>query len=134
MSWLCLAVAGYAAMAVQTQEFELHWMHSVERVQWHEHYRVEPPKLVLTENRVQGSGAGMEPDADAVLKQGWWVSQRHMAVPELTLPDSGFTNALQLCSGGQCAPLASWLPRDGADRNTPYQLWASSDSHCDDAG
>ncbi|MEZ5450817.1 MAG: DUF1850 domain-containing protein [Thiolinea sp.] len=31
--------------------------------------------LQLLQARVKGSGAGMEPGDDAVLKDGWWVWQ-----------------------------------------------------------
>jgi hypothetical protein len=52
------------------QSFTLVWTHSVERTEWRESWRVTPAGLVLTEARVKGSGAGMEPATDAVWIDG----------------------------------------------------------------
>ena len=69
---LCVIGAGETVRIAATV-FSLSWMHSVEKIPWQEYWRVEPDRLVLTEARVKGSGAGMEPPADARHEDGWYV-------------------------------------------------------------
>jgi hypothetical protein len=42
-------------------------MHSVEKVEWQEDWRIIISKLKIVDARVKGSGAGMEPPADSKL-------------------------------------------------------------------
>lgn len=81
--------------------FTLSWTHSVERTGWSETYRVEEAGLRLIEARVMGSGAGMDPGDDAVLKGNWWVWTPTLgAVPKLVLAASGATvGGWSLCEG-----------------------------------
>ncbi|WPY95163.1 DUF1850 domain-containing protein [Limimaricola variabilis] len=103
----CLMV-GVAALGLATGAFELSWTHSVEKVEWRERWRVERDALELVEARVRGSGAGMEPGPDAVLRDGWWVWSPGLVVPSLSLAASGATGAgWQLCADGQCRELAT---------------------------
>lgn len=69
---LCLIGAGETVRLAVTV-FSLSWMHTVEKVPWEESWRVEPTQLVLTEARVKGSGAGMEPPPNARHEDGWYV-------------------------------------------------------------
>lgn len=100
---LCILAAGKVA-ALAVTAFTLSWTHSVEKTLWEEDWRVTPAGLEIVEARIKGSGAGMEPPADAVLEDGWWryapaVSPR----PELVLAASGATGAgWSLCAEGSC--------------------------------
>jgi len=69
---LCVIGAG-EAVRIAAVAFSLSWTHSVEKIPWQEQWRIEPDALVLTEARVKGSGAGMEPPPDAKLVGGWFV-------------------------------------------------------------
>lgn len=69
---LCLAGAGLS-LQLSVAAFTLGWIHTVERTAWEEDWRVEADTLVLTESRIKGSGAGMEPPADARLVDGWFA-------------------------------------------------------------
>lgn len=101
----CL-MAGGIALALAGPAFQLRWTHSVEKVEWVEDWRVEPGALRLTSARVKGSGAGMEPAAGAVLKDGWWIWATDRQVASLTLAASGATGAgWQLCDAASCRSL-----------------------------
>lgn len=105
---LCIVAAGKTAvMAVAA--FTLSWTHSVEKTAWQEDWRVAPDGLVLTEARVKGSGAGMEPPEGAVLEDGWWrYEPRLRPLPRLLLAASGNTGAgWTLCAGGRCVVLGA---------------------------
>ena len=69
---LCLIGAGLS-VHLAVASFTLGWTHTIERVPWEEEWRVEPRALVLTQSRVKGSGAGMEPPPQARLVDGWYV-------------------------------------------------------------
>ena len=122
---LALAAAGPPAAAdvvfVAADRFTLAWMHSIERVRWEEDYSVQaaasngPPLLLAVRSRVHGSGAGMEPGPDAVLRDGWYEYRPAMREhTELWLTRSAYTADYELCvEGAACRPLADWLPSDG---------------------
>jgi hypothetical protein len=57
---LCLA-AGAVAASLAIDSFTLSWIHSIEKIRWEEDWRIEAGALVVTEARIRGSGAGMEP-------------------------------------------------------------------------
>ncbi|MDP3315414.1 MAG: DUF1850 domain-containing protein, partial [Devosia sp.] len=69
---LCVA-AGGKMVAIATTLFTLSWTHSVERTDWSETWRVSEQGLELTEARIKGSGAGMDPGEGAKLEDGWWA-------------------------------------------------------------
>lgn len=109
---VCLLVAGVIRATIPTDEFTLAWDHSVEKTRWEERYRVGEGGLTLTEARVQGFGAGMEPSPDAVLKDGWWRWQpEREALPELRLTFSSFAPDYRLCWNRRCEELAGVLGR-----------------------
>lgn len=116
MSALCV-YAGVKALAVAATAFTLSWTHSVERTEWRESWVVTPAGLVLTEARVKGSGAGVDPGEGARMADGWWVWQPEAAaVEELVLAASGATaSGWRLCTGEGCVEL-------GADASTPIVL------------
>lgn len=118
MIGLCLgpASSGIVAAFLSTTSFTLSWQHTVERVLWEEDYRIETGRLVLTEARIKGSGAGMEPPDGAVLRDGAWHYRPDLPpLPELRLTLSSFGD-YTLCWSGRCWPLASLLaaPSEGA--------------------
>jgi hypothetical protein len=107
---LCL-VAGASSAALALSSFTLAWMHSIEKIRWEEDWRVAEQHLIIDEARILGSGAGMEPPADAALKNGVW--HYHPKVPpqtSLRLTHSPHTSGYELCAEGKCTPLAQHLP------------------------
>jgi len=86
---ICLALGAHH-VRLPTDRFTLAWTHSVEKTQWQEDYAIRGSGLALTEARIQGTGAGMEPPPDALFRNGWWHYVPHLPVlPELlTLPNS----------------------------------------------
>lgn len=121
---ICLALASSAAgppVFVPLQRFTLAWTHSIEKVRWEEDYEVRRPQsgevlpsLALVEARVRGSGAGMEPPPDAVLRHGWY---EYRPAPtresELRLVRSAFAADYELCTSAGCRPLGALLRSDG---------------------
>ena len=103
---LCLASAGIVkALALTT--FTLAWTHSIEKVEWQEDWRVTPAGLELTEARVKGFGAGMEPPPEARLVDGWFQWQpKRAAMQEVVLGNSGAAGEWRLCHEGQCRTLS----------------------------
>ncbi|MBK7768004.1 MAG: DUF1850 domain-containing protein [Sulfuritalea sp.] len=106
---LCLA-AGAASAVLAVNGFTLAWMHSIEKIRWEEDWRIEAGALVITEARIRGSGAGMEPPAGAVLKDGVW-HYRPALPPQtvLRLAHSPHAASYELCVHGHCRPLADHL-------------------------
>ena len=103
---MCLFVAGMLRASLPATEFTLAWDHSVEKTRWEERYRVDGARLVLTQARIQGSGAGMEPAASARLRDGWWTWQPALApLPELRLTLSPYTRDYDICWREQCRSL-----------------------------
>ncbi len=110
MIGICLA-AGLIHAALPLPSFTLDWMHSIEKIRWEEDYRIEGRRLILTEARILGSGAGMEPPADAVFKDGVYRYRPKLPpLKDLRLTQSPFTKGYELCSAGHCRPLAGYLP------------------------
>lgn len=105
---LCLLAAGKTTV-LAASAFTLSWTHSVERTRWEEDWRVTPAGLQIVEARVKGSGAGMEPQADAVLKDGWWVyAPKLPARDRIMLAASGATlSGWTLCIAAECRELGA---------------------------
>jgi hypothetical protein len=103
----CLMV-GLAALHLSSPQFTLKWTHSVEKVEWVESWQVQTDGLHLLGAKVKGSGAGMEPDDSAVLRDGWWVWSADRLLPELDLAASGATGAgWQICDGATCTEIGA---------------------------
>lgn len=110
---ICLALASGLVMAqLAGDAFTLSWRHSVEKIEWQEDWQAEGGRLHLTEARIQGSGAGMEPPPEAVLEQGWWRYRPDLWLAELTLARSAFTRDYDLCRDGACRSLSDLVPLD----------------------
>jgi hypothetical protein len=97
-------LAGGKTTVFAAATFTLSWTHSIERTHWQETWSATPAGLQLTAARVKGSGAGMEPGEDAVLKDGWWVWRPRLPPQEkLRLAASGATGeGWMLCAEGRC--------------------------------
>ena len=112
---LCLA-AGTFHVSLPVTTFTLRWQHSIEKVEWAEDYELVGPWLHLSQARIRGSGAGMEPPPDAVLSHGFW--RYRLADPwrrEVVLARSEFVDDYELCIRGVCRRLSHWVPiRAGA--------------------
>jgi hypothetical protein len=103
---LCLASVG-ALKTLSIAAFTLAWMHSIEKVEWQEDWRITPKGLELVQARVKSSGAGMEPPADARLIDGWFQwPLRRAPMPEVMLGNSGAAGEWRLCSDGRCRTLS----------------------------
>ena len=100
---LCIAI-GDAVTRLALASFTLAWTHSVEKVEWQEDWRLEGERLILVETRMKGTGAGMEPAADATLQDGWYVSHPQRSLPELRLARSGGIADWRLCTPARCQP------------------------------
>ena len=103
---LCLASAGIVkTLALAT--FTLAWTHSIEKVDWQEDWRVTPTGLLMTQARVKGFGAGMEPPPEARLVEGWFQWQpKRAAMAEVALGNSGAAGEWRLCADGKCRTLS----------------------------
>jgi hypothetical protein len=105
MSALCLA-AGATLVHLALSSFTLSWTHSVEKILWEEDWKVADGALLLTESRVRGSGAGMEPPEGAVLRGGSWHYRPDLPpLPDIKLARSGAVPDWRLCVGDACRPL-----------------------------
>jgi hypothetical protein len=103
---LCLVSAGIVK-TLALAAFTLAWTHSIEKVEWQEDWRVSSQGLELVQARVKGSGAGMEPPADARLVDGWFQWQpKRAAMPELMLGNSGAAGEWRLCAADKCRTLS----------------------------
>lgn len=110
---LCIAAGGLVT-TLALESFTLAWTHSIEKIRWEEDYRIVGTQLVLSEARVRGSGAGMEPPAGSVLKDGVWHYDPHVApLDVLRLTHSTFVAGYQICAQGRCMALAEEAPRAG---------------------
>lgn len=109
---LCLS-AGALRVELPMSSFTLRWRHSIEKTEWAEDYELAGDWLHLSQARIRGSGAGMEPPAGAVLLHGVWhyrpAERWHR---ELVLARSGFVPDYELCTAAGCRPLTDWLPLD----------------------
>lgn len=117
---LCV-LAGGKTIVLAAGLFTLSWEHSVEKVRWEESWRVTEAGVEIVEARVRGSGAGMEPPADAVLRDGWWVYRPKVPPQQsITLAASGRTGGgWTLCAQASCMML-------GAEEAEPVTL-----RHCE---
>jgi hypothetical protein len=107
VSTVCLFVAGALAASLADPAFTVAWTHSVAKTRWVESYIVEGPSLVLVEASIEGSGAGMEPPPEAVLRGGRWQWQPRRALAELVLARSTFAQNHELCTAAGCRALGT---------------------------
>ena len=119
---LCLA-AGAISAVLAIDAFTLSWIHSIEKVRWEEDWRIVGNELVIAEARIRGTGAGMEPPAGAVLKNGIW-HYRPQLPPQavLRLSHSPHAGGYTLCTATLCAPLADRL--SGLPDSTTIEIYS----------
>lgn len=118
---LCLA-SGTLMTKLAISAFTLSWMHSIEKIQWEEDWRIAGQLLVLDEARIRGSGAGMDPPDGARLEAGVWHYRVSRELSTLELAHSPYTPGYTLCIEASCRPLASYfrdLPATAAISLTP---------------
>jgi hypothetical protein len=119
---LCLA-AGAVAASLAIDAFTLSWTHSIEKIRWEEDWRIEVGALVLTEARIRGTGAGMEPPVGALLKNGVWHYRPNLPPQAvLRLAHSPHAGGYTLCTATLCAPLADRLP--GLPDSTTIEIYS----------
>jgi len=107
---LCLAAGTWHAR-LPAETFTLRWQHSIEKTEWDEDWSVAGDWLYLSQARIRGSGAGMDPPPDARLFDGAWVYRP--ADPwrrEIVLARSSFVRDYDLCVDGRCRALSAWIP------------------------
>ena len=107
---LCLA-AGALQVALPVRQFTLRWQHSIEKIEWAEDWEVVGGWLHLSQARIRGSGAGMEPPDGATLFDGVW--HYGLSDPwrrEVVLARSEFVPDYRLCVRARCRPLSHWIP------------------------
>lgn len=109
---ICLLGAG-KIVQLGTLAFTLAWTHSVQHTRWEEDWRLTPSGLVSQQARVEGSGAGMDPGANARFDGHWWRWQPDASPrPELVLRRAGVTEDWSLCFAGACRTIGTLLPND----------------------
>ncbi len=109
---LCLA-AGAFAVSLGASQITLAWTHSVEKTAWEEDISLTPEGIVLTQARVQGSGAGMDPPPDARLVDGFWRWKPTVPPqPAIVMRRSGATADWRVCVNGTCRPMEAYVPAD----------------------
>jgi hypothetical protein len=102
---LCIALGG-KLVVLAASSFTLSWTHSVEKTAWTERWAITQGGLVVTEARIEGSGAGMEPPEGAVFDGSSWVYRPPYRPQErVILADSGATGPWTLCAGAECMAL-----------------------------
>jgi len=107
---LCLT-AGAISVTLAVQAFTLAWTHSVEKIRWEEDWIIEGGRLLISEARVRGSGAGMEPPPEAIFHHGAWHYRPKLPpLRDVNLANSPFTSGYELCHADHCRPLSSYLP------------------------
>lgn len=107
---VCL-VAGSLQVQLPVSQFTLRWQHSIEKIEWAEDYEVVGPWLRLSQARIRGSGAGMEPPEGSTLVDGVW--RYRLADPwrrEIVLARSEFVPDYELCVDGRCRRMTHWVP------------------------
>jgi hypothetical protein len=109
---LCLAAPG-VALEIAVSAFTLSWTHTVEKTRWEEEWRIAGDRLAIVEARVEATGSGMEPPAEAQLKNGFYVWRpARPPVAELVLRRAAQAGDWRLCAGARCAAVGTWLGRD----------------------
>jgi hypothetical protein len=112
---LCLLAAG-ATIRLGTMALTLAWTHSIEKTRWEEDWRATPAGLALVEDRIQATGAGMEPPPNARFDGTWWHYRPKIGpMPSVVLRRSGATADWQVCIDSQCRAMGDYLPNKEAD-------------------
>ena len=111
---------GAQLVSLPTNEFTLRWQHTVEKTLWEEDYVVAADWLLLTRARIRGSGAGMEPPADAVKDGDAWSyrpADRWRRTVELA--HSEFGDDYKLCIRQSCRRISDIIDGRGVTTLKP---------------
>jgi len=110
---LCLLLGG-KQLLYATTAFTLAWTHSVEKTRWEEDWQITAHGMEIVEARIEGSGAGMEPPADARFDGRYWRYRPLLPPqPRIVLARSGATGGdWQICFGGRCHDVPEEDPAD----------------------
>jgi hypothetical protein len=109
---ICLLAAG-ATIRLGTLALTLAWTHSIEKTRWEEDWRATSAGLVLDEDRIQATGAGMEPPPDAHFDGKWWhYKTTTPPMKKVILRRSGATADWQVCIAGRCKPMGDYVGKD----------------------
>ena len=116
---LCISVGAQLA-TLPVDAFTLRWRHTIEKTLWEEDYLVAGDWLLLTRARIRGSGAGMEPPADAV-KDGdtWTYRPADRWRRSIELARSEFGDDYELCTAQACRPIGELVRSRGVTRLAP---------------
>ncbi|MDE2367743.1 MAG: DUF1850 domain-containing protein [Burkholderiales bacterium] len=107
---MCLSAGNWHA-ALPATAFTLRWTHSIEKIEWDEDYEIAGAWLLLSQARIRGSGAGMEPPAGARLFDGaWHYRPADRWRRRLLLARSVYAADYRICIAGGCRPLSDWIP------------------------
>jgi hypothetical protein len=107
---LCL-FAGASMIRLGVAALTLAWTHSVEKTQWEEDWRLTAQGLVIVESRIEGTGAGMEPPANARFDGKWYRWQPKLPpLEEVVLRRSGEAGDWRLCRAGKCVAMGELVP------------------------
>jgi hypothetical protein len=116
---LCISV-GAQLVTLPVDAFTLRWRHTVEKTLWEEDYLVAGHWLLLTRARIRGSGAGMEPPADAVKAgDGWSYRPEDRWHRSIELARSEFGEDYELCTARACQPIGQLVGGPGVTRLAP---------------
>jgi hypothetical protein len=108
------------SVVLPTDKLTLSWTHTVESTPWEEDYVVKNGALVIVEARVKRNGAGMDAPTDAVWAQGWWRYAPSLdPLSEVLLANSSFAGGYNICWGGRCQSLVTFIAADNVVKLVP---------------
>jgi hypothetical protein len=105
----CLIAAGVTAR-LGTLALTLAWTHSIEKTRWEEDWRLTPAGMVVVQDRIEETGAGMEPPPDARFDGRWWRYRPNLPpLPRVVLRRSGATADWSVCIAGRCRGMGTYV-------------------------
>jgi len=127
---VCIAAGGFS-VALYAPRFTLSWAHVAVPVEWRETWRVHTKTMRLVEAAIKGEGAGVQPPADAEVRDGWSVFvPKRAPQTRLTLVDGAEVKPVRLCLPKDgCRPLRAFLPRE-APKDVPVVLSLAKKDEC----
>ena len=100
-------IAGAAAKQLAVSALTLSWIHSIEKTELQEDWRISRGGITVTEIRAKGTGAGIEIPQGARLEGGWFRWKPGLAPQrEIILARSGATADWRICVMGKCRGLS----------------------------
>lgn len=127
----CIPVKGIQVSSEQythfypSDQFELTWIHSVEKEEWREFYRVDDQDLLLYETAFKTFGAGVPSEGEIIPSDDGFIHLKvNQRFPELRLFISESIETTMIFSG-QEVPIYSYIDsyEDIVIRVTYYPWW-----------